>query len=100
MCAWSVGQSTVACSSAATYLRAVGVEGGVLVVELDGLGVEVQCRGEVVVLEGLVAFVLELGSFLLRVAHVLGRRSGCGTPAGVCEHEAAVVESATATCTC
>jgi hypothetical protein len=41
-------------------------------VELDSLGVILQCRGEVVVLEGFVAFVLELGSFLLRVPHVFG----------------------------
>ncbi|KAF2826569.1 hypothetical protein CC86DRAFT_32240, partial [Ophiobolus disseminans] len=50
-------------------LGAVGVEGGLLVVERNSLRVQGEGGGVVVLLEGLVAPVLELGSLFLRVPH-------------------------------
>lgn len=51
----------------ATNLRSVGEEQRLLVVQLDGLGVQVNCGGVIAVAKGLVALVLEVDSLLRHV---------------------------------
>jgi hypothetical protein len=67
----------------AVYLCAVGVEGGLCVVCLYGLGVEVEGLVPFLVPEGIVALVLELGGFVGWGAHDVSTQ--CGTGLGRCE---------------
>ena len=77
-------------------LRAVGVERGLRGVELDGARVQVEGGGIVVLLEGLVAPVLELDSvfILVRGAHGACCCCSCGRPHGVCRQSPQMRESA------
>jgi hypothetical protein len=60
----------VACRLAGTTdLGAVREERGLLVVGINGLGVPLDGGGPVLVLEGLVALVFELGGFSRRTPH-------------------------------
>lgn len=45
--------------SGATHLGAVGVKRGLLVVDLDGLGIKIDGGGPVSLLEGIISLVLE-----------------------------------------
>jgi len=47
-----------------TYLGAIGVEGGLCIVCFYGLCVELESLVPLLVAEGIVALILELGSFL------------------------------------
>lgn len=67
-------------------LRSVGPEGRFLVVQLDGLGIEVDGGRPVVGSKGFVALVLEFGGLRLRGRHavwVLGAISAAGDLCGV-----------------
>lgn len=59
-----VGQAQKLESRIGANLGSVGVERRLLVVLLDSLGVEVDCLGPVLVLESIVALVLEGGRLL------------------------------------
>jgi hypothetical protein len=59
----------VCCSCEAAHLCTVCVEGGVLVVRVDGFCVEFEGSGPVLVAEGIVALVLERNGFFTRVRH-------------------------------
>jgi hypothetical protein len=87
------------CSRArAAYLGTVCVEGGLLVPQLDGLGVEVERGGPVLVLEGVIALVLERDGFFLRIAH--DACGSAGTKLGCERHSEAIQERATGGCSC
>jgi hypothetical protein len=57
------------CGCESADLCTVCVEGGVLVVGVDGFCVEFEGRGPVLVAEGIVALVLERNGFFTRVRH-------------------------------
>lgn len=65
-------------------LGAVGVERGLLVVALDSLRVEVEGGGIVLLLEGVVALVLELRGLVLRAHGQRQMREVCEARHGVC----------------
>jgi hypothetical protein len=65
----------------AAYLGTVCVEGRLLVPQFNGLGVELERGGPVLVLEGFIALVLERGGVFLGIAH--GRVERAGHGAGV-----------------
>lgn len=67
----------------AAYLGAIGIEGGLCIVCLYGLCVEFEGLVPLLVLEGLVALVLELDSLSWRTPHGVSMEGGTGRSSGM-----------------